>query len=427
MATITRADVRAELYNTVAGLGFVGTADTVAVGSITDSYALRDSTLGTNHYRGAYIYRPGATVPADYVRKANTLTPTTGALVHSGLNYGDTNTKPYEVVGPLHPDEFNACITRAMRFVYYELQIVLSGLVVNGDMELGTSGWTGTNATPSAVTTASRVFSGTTALRVANSGLGGYAASGAFTVFPNEPFYASAVCQVASGTANLVVYDLTNTAIIGVATTSTETNFAHLWVKNNTPATCRSIGVRLLGTEASADVYWDHALFYRTEQLVLPAPAYIDEQHKFLKLREAQYNRNINTQANGGYDDAQSRFFKDWFQPSMYSLDPFKLDANPYNVQLMRHIPSNELWVEGKRPYGDTEPLTTEAGITHASINLVAAYARLELAKVLKTRYPADNRWKDLFSQSTEDVSAEMTSRPEVPFQPIKTEYWGRA
>lgn len=425
--TITRAQIRAELYDTVPGLGFSGTATAAATTSITDTYALKDTTLGANHYRGTYIYRPLATTSSDVVRKANTLAPTTGVLTHSGGNYTDVTTFGYELVGPLHPDELNACITRAMRFVYFEVQLPLCGLVVNGDMENGATGWTGTNATPTAITTASKVFSGTNALRVANSGANGYAASGTFTVFPNEPFYASSVCQVTSGTASFQMYDNTNSAIIGSAITSVETNFAHLWCMGNIPSTCHTASIRLSGVEASADVAWNHALAYRTSQLVLPAQSWLDEQYKLLKLREAKYSKNLSAQANGGYDDAQSRHFDDWFQPSMYSLDPFKLDTNPYNFQLTRAIPRNELWVEAKRPYYDVETMATEAATTHAPLNLVAAYARMELAKVLKVRYPSDPRWKELAERTQEDVSAEFTSRPEVPTQPIKLEYYGRA
>lgn len=425
--TYTRQAIRYELYATVPGLGFYGTLDSVASDglSITDSYALRDSSLGANHYRGNYIYRSG-TAGDDPVKRALLLTPNVGTLTISGSPYADTTTLGYEMIGPLHPDELNACITRALRFVYFETQLPIRGLVPNGDMEDGVTSWTGTNCVPTSVTTASRVFSGSSATQAANSSLGGFLSSDAFTVFPNEPFYCSAVCSVDVGTAELELYDLTNSAVIGSAVTSVEANFAHLWFIGNIPATCRSAAVRLVGAESNANVFWNHAICYRTEQLVLPAPDWLNEPSKFLKLREAKYNRSLNAQSNGGYDDAQSRYFDDWFQPSMYSLDPFKLDANPYNIQLMRAIPKNELWIHAKRPYFDIEPLGTEVAITHAPLNLLAAYSRLELAKVLSTRYPADLRWKDLLSHANEDVSSELTSRPEVPFQPIRFQYAGR-
>lgn len=424
--TITRAQVRAELYNTVPGLGFVGTADSVTTTTLTDSYALRDSTLGANHYRGVYIYRPSASVTDDLIRKANTLTPSTGAIVHSGLNYGDTTTLGYEIVGPLHPDELNSCITRAMRMAYYEFQTPLTGGVVNGDMELGTTGWTGSSATPSAVTTASRVFSGTTALRVANSGSNGYAASGAIKVFPNEPFYASAVCSVESGTANLVVYDNTNSAVVGSAVATGDAAFSHLFIVSMIPSGCESVSIRLRGVESNADVYWNHALFYRLEQLVLLAPSWLDEPYKFLKLREAEYRKSIANQSNGGQNDANSRYFKDWIQPNMFSLDPLKLDANPYQVQLQKALPKNEMWIQAKRPYSDAEDLSTEGSSSHAPLDLITAYARLELAKVLRKRYPTDKRWEVMISEGAEDVSAQTTSRPEIPLQPIKRDYMGK-
>src|SRR3990167_2595534 len=127
-ATSTRRVIRRLLYEEVPMLGFSGTADSVAAGSIVDTYAFQDSALGVNHFRGTFIYRP-ALSGDDQVKKAGNLTLASGTLAHTGANYSDTTDTTYEIVGLLHPDELNACIQRALKKIYFETQSPLSLLI----------------------------------------------------------------------------------------------------------------------------------------------------------------------------------------------------------------------------------------------------------------------------------------------------------
>ena len=426
---ITRQEIRRELYNQVPGLGFYGTADSVAAGSITDTFALRDSLLGQNHYRGMYIYRPDRSTD-DRVKKAHTLTNTTGVLTHSGSSYADTADLNYEIVGLLHPDELNACIQRAQTRIYREELVVLT-LITDGDMRTtGVGSWSdvGTPATKEKVTTASRLLSGTQALHVLNDATDEGVQSATIRGFGTnggENVYVSAVVHADVGTATLVLWDVTNSAVIS-SVSSTEEGFAHLWLQESLPTTCEEIAVRLLGEENNADLYWNHAVLYRRDMRMLPAPSWLDDAFKFLKLREARYTKNISTQADGGYDDAQSRTFSDWLQPSMFDLLPLHTDANPYQIELLKRIPREELWIHAKRPYSDTEALSTESSTTRAPARLVYAYSKEELAKVLTKRYPTDARWKLLLDEATAEMEAEVKARPEAPLQPIMRTHLGR-
>lgn len=418
--TITRRAIRRLLYDEVPGLGFSGTADSVAAGSLTDTFTFQDSTQSTGHFRGMYIYRPTLTTD-DRVKRIISVSAV-GAASISGTNYANTADLTYEVVGILHPDELNACIIRAMKRIYFELQIPLPGDITDGDMEaVGTASWTASGVNITLTKSTGTVLSGTYSLRGVNVATNQYAQSVTIRVTPNEPIFVSAVCRADTGTGELILRDMTNGVVIGTSATSSQEQWQHLYIVAAIPGTCEEVAIRLNGQENNADIYWNHALAYRTHQTSLVAPSWLDEQHKFLKLRECRYQSAVATQR----DDALSRTFDDWLQPSMFSLDPFPLETNPYMIQLKRSLPNNELWLNGKRPYSDVEPLTSsDLDTTHAPEALVLAYARQELATVLRRRYPSDKRWEVMLAESLIDVDAQTRSRPETPLQPLRREEW---
>lgn len=428
----TRAAIRAELFNQVPGLGFAATADSVTATTLTHAYVFEDTTTGANYYRGMYLYRPSASTAANYVRKITTVVPSTGVISIGGPNYSDTTTLPYEIVGLLHPDELNACIQRAMRRVYFQVQSVLPGQVNDGDMDASTAAsWAGVNATPAKVTTPAYVYSGVRSLEVTNSLANGYASSNSLDALAGEWYYVSAVVKCASGTAELTV--LNNNTSIGISNViSAEPSWTHVWGEAQFPAGCNSARVLLAGLESNADIIWAHVVFYRRDQLSqFPAPTWLDEQYKFQKLRQASYVKPLmitNTSNIGavGYDDGQSRIFKDWYSPAEFELDPLNKDSNPYQIQLMRSVPREELWLQCKRPYADLEALALDTDTTLAPLNQVYAVAKEELARLLRMRYPQDKRWENLYTEASQQVVAETEARPELPLQPIKREFRGR-
>jgi len=430
MTTATsRQFIRRALFDQIPGLGFNATADSLTVTTLTDTFTLRDSTLSQNHYRGMYLYRPDLTTD-DRIKRITTLNTVGGVLTHGGSDYIDTTDTNYEIIGPMHPDELNACIQRAMRRIYYEAMVPLT-LIEDGDMEAtGTTSWTGSAGTTlSKVTTAASVFSGKRSMRVQNDSTEDYAESGAIRVFPTnggEMVYLSAVVFADVGTAELVLWDNTNSAVVGSKVASAEEGWSHIWLHETIPTNCEYVTVRLRGAEASADVYWNHVVLYRRRANFMDAPTWLDDQHKLLSLRQARYPHTLATASNGGYDDATSRLFSDWLQPSMFTLDPLHLDSHPYRVNFRKPIPREELWVHGKRPYSDTEPLGTDPDTTQAPLPLVYAYALDEIASVLTKRFPSEARWQALRLEAGEDVDAETSSRPTTPFQPIRREHYGR-
>lgn len=421
--TTTRREARLYLYDEIPRLGFVGTADSVQATSITDTYAFKDSGLGPKHFNGATIYRP-TTTGDNVVRKAGALATSTGVLSHTGDNYSDTVETYYELVGYLHPDDLNACFQRAQRKVFFETQSVLTE-VPDGDMEADSiSAWTKINndETVSKVTAAADVKSGVRALRVQNATANGGVKSQAITVHPSEPVRISAVVKVGSGTPSLVLYDESNSVALATITpTYDPLRWVHIWWEGTVGDSTKSVTVRLIGIDSSADVYWDHAVFYHMNARFLAAPSWLNEPHKFLKLRQTRYRISLEDHI----DDEFSREFMDWSQPNHFSLEPLHLDANPYTVALKKPL-IGDLWIEGKRPYFDIEALDGDSDITTAPFLLFIAYAKWELADLLMKRFPTDEQWATLKQDSETEIKAETLSRPEIPDVPKKVNLLGR-
>lgn len=420
-SSVSRQTLRRQMYDgRVPGLGFAFTADSVAAGSITSAGSLADTNLSTSQFTGMYIHRPDVTA-ADKTRVAGALTLATGVLTQTGANYSDTTDTNCELIGLMHPDELNACIQRAAKRVYRELQLPLAGMIEDGDMEAAnTTSWTsvGTPSAKAKDTTAANVWSGTQALHVANDAAGEGVKSVAFQGFKKLPYYCSVVVKCAAGTAKLQVYDETNSIEIA-SVTSGHPGWVHLWQKFRIPDTCESVTVRLIGVEDTADIYWNHAVFYYPDEYQHPAPSWLDEQFKFLKLREARYDRIVDgsSQTYGNYHDANTRRWMDWAQPGQFSLDVLHTDAHPYQVVLKRPVPDNELWIEAKRPWYDTHPLDSDSATTYAPQEQMEAAIKLEIARVLAKRYPNARQWVMLLQEAEQDLSAQEESRPEMPLR----------
>ncbi len=435
--TNTRRVIRRELYNHVPYLGFYGTADNVATTYVEDTYAFQDSNLSADTYRGAYIYRPDLSTD-DMVKKAGTLTVASGRLAQTGTVYSDTGaSKMYEVVGHMHPDDLNAAIQRALQKVYFETQSPLSLLTDSategstagdGDMSaVGTSSWTtvGTLTTKEKVTDTHLVYSGIKAFHfltnATSSGIKTIALKANSSSTAKSRAFVSTVFLALTGNVTVQLYDETNAAVVN-SYTSDYRGWTRIWIDEELPATCDSWSVRIINDTSAAHVYVDHVVANRRQDLRLFAPSWLNEAHKFLKLREARYMRNLADHV----DDANSRIFQDWLQPQMFSLDPFNPEVNPFAVQMNKPQPQADLWIEAKRPYYDIETLAADTDTTTAPLHLVLAYAKREIADILVKRYPSDERWTTLQKEAAIEARAQVTSRPEVPRQPIRLNVQGR-
>ena len=89
----------------------------------------------------------------------------------------------------------------------------------------------------------------------------------------------------------------------------------------------------------------------------------------------------------------------------------------------MRSMPSDELWLSGKRPFSDLEALSTESTTTRAPLRELYAYCKDEIGRVLHKRYPHDKRWDTLIVEAAAEIEIETKSQTDIPLQPIKREH----
>lgn len=425
----TRREVRQELYNRIPNLGFYGDLDSATTTTAVDTAQLQDGGLSNDQFTGAYIYRPAASSSADYVRRVVSFVKTTGTLTHSGANYADTTAtnEYYELVGLMHPDELNACIQRALRKVYFETQAPLS-LITDSDMsgsDVSSWGTVGTVGTKAKTTTAvSGVFSGIQGLNVITSAVSSGVSSSSFTVYENTQVLVSAILRVETNGTFPVTLDLMNvtadTVVRGYSTTSE--GWARIWIMENVPTSCELMGVEITAASSGVQFFVDNVAAYRLGDRRMAAPSWLTEQNRFLKLREAHYGKNLADHV----DDANSIYYKDWSTPRDFNLDAFRPEANTYNIQLAKPLPQTELWVGGKRAHYDINTMTDDITSTSAPTDLICAYATLEVAQILKRRFPTDPKWEVILRQAEAEAYSELRSRPETPDRVKRVDVGGR-
>lgn len=443
-SAITRQNIRRELYNQVPGLGVSSTATDISGNTLTDAIIFADSTLGNNHYRGYYLYRPDRST-TDRVQKITQSNAVTGIATTGGSAYSNTSDYSYEIVGLLHPDEINACITRAQSRIYVEYLTPMRGLLTDGDMETsGVTNWAASLSTRQKITTAASLLKGTQGLEVTNTSTNGYVYQ-TFTgkVAARGIFYVHAACLSTTATAQPWV-QVTNDAgrvvkVIADADGEHGANtWYHFWIKAQLADYTRTLQLELGTVLNGAITVWSYADVYPADMFNYNAPSYLDEPWKLLNLNEATYRHDIQAtvtgpeSANAGASGTgrvyvpQSRKFTSWSQPAAYQLAPLHHAANPYQIMLKRPVSENQLWIHGKRPYSDTEALASESATTLASPRLLYAYAKEELARILKVRYPTDDRWNRLHEEALDEVDSETRSRTEISHAPRSDEHWGR-
>ncbi len=415
MTTATsRQEIRRLIYQRHPEIGFAATADSVTTTTIVDLSEFGHTRFGGDSWADMYMYRPERT-GNDPVKIATTVNVTTGALSHGGSNYSNTADTEYEICGPLHPDDLNACIIRAQRHSRFNTHLPLT-VFTDADMETsGVGSWTGTNATPTKSTTAADVFSGTQALNIALSGASGYVQSVTFRTHPSTHIYTSCIGRADVGTLSLVLYDITNSATFGTAVSYSGEEYGHLWRVDTTPSTCEEMAVRLVGTGASDDL--DVACVmgpYRQGLRRIELPSYIDEFWKLQKLRPARYDFTVPgaTQVH----DAYSREWEgDEYQPEFFETEQFHREANPYQLLLRERLRDQDYWLECQRPWYDVDPLATEAATTTAPLEQLLDVACREVFSLLHNRDPENPTWAENFAKYTMYAAQEEVARPPQP------------
>lgn len=283
--------------------GTVGALTTTTVVDAASHKLLRSSGQTSQKWVPAYLLRPAAVTAGgvDRLRVVASYNPVTATLTHGGPAYTDVTvtSETYELHPYLDPDDHYsgllAAINNALtKKLYYRVTRCPLTLVPDGDMEAsGITNWTSSNLTTNAKsTTAGTVFWGTQSLHTVTSAAGGYAKSDSVNVIEGQGYYAEAIPRAtnATSTPSLVVYDVTNSAVIDTITASDilggisdkQMEWMSLYVGFTAPSGCKQAQLRLTGTENGADIYWDSAVLLPQAQREVVLPSWLTARDLFV-------------------------------------------------------------------------------------------------------------------------------------------------
>lgn len=313
----TRPAVRQEMLRRT-GLGFTATATGGTATTVTATdYLLNSGIFASEEYENRYIHRPDATAAADRIRIASSWAA--GTLTHNGASYTNvpTNNEAIEIT-LVDPTILNQCFSRTLRLVKRTRWVPLGITIADGDMGASdATNYTASSATLSKVTTAANIKFGPRSLRVANSAANGYGRTASIPVAPNAAYYAWGFTRADVGTAGLQSYDVTNSAVISTYTTVNEI-WSLIGYGFNAPGGCEEVQLRLRGSEATADCYWNAIGLYRIGQNLLDIiwnpgydPSHVVDVFAFYPKGYSGSENNVWTLDNL---DITQPYKWDWFQ-----------------------------------------------------------------------------------------------------------------
>ena len=372
MATTTREVLRQDSAKLLMALLWSGTATGGSTTTLVHSgdLGLRDSGLSSFLFSGAYVLCTSGTDDGDWRQVPRTgFAASTGTITfNEAFVTGFANGTTYEILTLLDPTQWNDVLNDALIKLRYNYRSPLT-LVTDGDMETsGTTNWTASNSTRTKETSLDFV-EGTQALRVANSSAAGYVQSASIPCQAGQSFHVWASYKSVVGTAVLRAYDVTGSASIESDSgpdsgTNNEGGMIHFAF--TAPASCRNVAIRLEGTEASADIYWDDVIVMRSGRSRYELPSWVTERDQVTEF-----------QIRSGSRPAEF----DWGSTGWpVELEENLAAVNTFRVMLPNGTP-RPIYVAGARYY---ESLATDAATTTCP----REWARYAVASEVLQRYP---------------------------------------
>lgn len=347
---------------TTSGAGGGG-GTTLLDASLADDRSDADSA----RYVGNWIRIPIQTSPSittENIREIASYTPATGALAPVlDFDYAVPASCVYEIHRLMPPSRLKECINDALRSMRRMVYTPFTQ-VTDGDMESSvTTSWTASNASHTKVTTAAYVRHGSQCSRVANTLANGYIASTAIPVIEQQVWLVFAYGRCASGTATLIPYDSTNSAAIESTAAYWSTNESAWFELGNSitiPSGCQSMTIRLKGTEASADIYWDSVIAINAYDCLLALPSWITDKNQAEGFFYFPQGPAID---DGGYtvNRYPREFLSDW------STQIDETAATPWQVEVPVPL-KRPLYLKALRPYAE---LTLDTDTTVADMDKV--------------------------------------------------------
>lgn len=232
------------------------------------------------------------------------------------------------------------------------------------------------------------ILRGRYALRVLNSGANGYLPTDGLAVVGGDTYFVQARVRADVGTGTLIAYDSTNSANI-----STESWAYRGWGTLNfsftIPATCELLTLRLQGTGASDDVYWDDICLLRVGSREIALPDWVVEEGQVLEVYHGTQNDRADMDT---YSPLRGCYLiPDQFNP----LSNWKLQL-PFGM-------NGPVWFKGRRTY---PTLSADADTTICDRDLVELMATRELLKILVSRIEGDDTrgWRVQLKETEHDL-----------------------
>ena len=293
----TREDLRIAASRLIGELAWSGTMTGGSTTTIvhTGNGGLRDAGMSPFFFAGNYLLLSSSTDDGNWrmIREGTTgYAPNTGTItVGEAWTTGGASSTTYEIHRYLDPAEWNTCINNALAKMRYRFRSPIT-LVTDGDMETsGTTDWTASSSTLTKLTTGSFI-DGAQALRVANSGANGYGRTAAIAVNPGDSYHVWADYLSVVSTAAIIAWDATNSeAIVTSSDAGDNPEGGMITIAFNIPSTCYSIQIRLRGTSATADIYWDNLILMRVGRKIYNVPTWLTDRDQFVTVVRRHGNR----------------------------------------------------------------------------------------------------------------------------------------
>lgn len=359
------------------------------------------SNASASTYQDCIIYVLDATDGTTYnERHIVTYAPGTGIFT-SGNSFGflpATGDTFWIIKDGIRYDDVKDAINKALTKLSYRDTIFLT-LLPDGDMEAsGVTNWTGADSTTSKVTSVSinpDWSAGTQCLKIANSGVDGYAYSATIQVQEQEVYFVSANIYSDSGTPFLQAYDNTNSASID-SEDSDESWTPGGWHNVNftftVPSDCTAITIRVGNDTSSANTYVDNVILHHTNAQLFQLPAYIVDEEQIRRVYQVRPDMWVD-------------------RPQMYDVQTVRFIYD--NGVPLLHISPGAHWpicVEIERPYAE---LSTNAGTTTCDKNLIVLAATSQLLYKLINRAPGQEvaAWKNELASVNRRLSVLLYNR----------------
>lgn len=370
--------------------------DALAAGSFTSANRLRRTNRwGSNEFldRGATIFRWGAATRADFFRDAGALTVSSGAMANDA-NWSDTTSTGEDICLPegYDPQDIIEAMNQSLEETLHRRMEPLSLALDPGLFSSATSFYTESDADGGAATTftksATAPFWGPRKGVVTNAAANGYVRS-RIVISRGADIYVGVLARANTGTFELGLYDVTNSAELGTQVTTSELQWMYVWrqeaVTSGASGT-ETMEVRLRGDGASDVIDLNGLWIYDRSHRRLPLPSYIDRPSKLGAVGYLRFGRNRAT----GVEEA-------------FSADPVEIPKAAYSFhfsatdvggQIVQNTSSasgnyiqfhsseyldRPLVLYGNRPYSDDGTISTAAGTSDCPLDLWESKTRVTL------------------------------------------------